>query len=103
MRPLNPCLAYATTGFITQGALYNRLIADVYQYHGVTLAKSDEPVLARMNRFIWTKLYPGFVYSFLREGFASGAGLVVGPLIRERIVKPAWPELEEKSPFLLRF
>eukprot|EP00906_Rhabdomonas_costata_P027338 RCo038839 len=97
---LNTMLAYGITGVPIQSVLYNRLISDIYHYHGASPPASKLSGLAAVKEFVAKKIAPGIVWTFIRECGATGGALVVGPEIRKELDKVAGTEYPAMNRFV---
>jgi len=84
-------LAWGLTNVPAQSAIYSMAIAKTYQHFGKLSPEGDG-----LREFVRLKIMPGIVWTFLREGFATGGGLTLGPKIQAQLdvatggVLPHW-------------
>lgn len=85
-KTINTLVSYGLTATILQCAAYNNLIMNTYAHFKVTKESGDDgevkfAPLAFWN-FLKANVIPGVEYSFVRECFATGLGLILGPHVR---------------------
>jgi hypothetical protein len=79
---VNSMLAYAITGVPAQSILYNLIIAGTYHHFGASKPCTETGIV----HFYKRNIAPGIVWTFLREGMATGGGLWLGPMLRARLI-----------------
>eukprot|EP01006_Ploeotia_vitrea_P023276 TRINITY_DN55716_c0_g2_i1.p1 TRINITY_DN55716_c0_g2~~TRINITY_DN55716_c0_g2_i1.p1 ORF type:complete len:270 (-),score=7.04 TRINITY_DN55716_c0_g2_i1:760-1569(-) len=79
-KALNTMVSYGATGSVLQTILYNRITSAVYRHYGVTRDSSSSFLTVIKKR-----IYPGFFWSFTRECCGAGGGLVLGPIIQNKL------------------
>lgn len=73
-------IAWGLTNVPAQSAIYSMAISGTYKHFG-----KSPPENGGLKEFIRLKIMPGVAWTFLREGFATGGGLVLGPKVKEQI------------------
>mmetsp|Transcript_153101 Transcript_153101/g.285280 ORF Transcript_153101/g.285280 Transcript_153101/m.285280 type:complete len:278 (-) Transcript_153101:282-1115(-) len=73
-------IAWGLTNVPAQSAIYSMAISGTYKHFG-----KSPPETGGLKEFIRLKVMPGVMWTFLREGFATGGGLVLGPKVKEQI------------------
>jgi len=73
-------LAWGVTNVPAQSAIYSMAIAKTYQHFGAA-----PPDAGGMREFVRLKILPGIFWTFIREGFATGGGLMLGPKVQARL------------------
>lgn len=74
----NP-VAWGVTNVPAQSVIYALAIADTYRHFGKSVGSTGGAA-----EFIRLRLLPGIWWTFLREGFATGGGLTIGPPLQRR-------------------
>jgi len=77
---LHAPVAWGVTNVPAQSAIYAMAIASTYQYHGKVA-----PDKGGIREFVRLKILPGIWWTFMREGFATGGGLMLGPKVQQQI------------------
>jgi hypothetical protein len=77
---INTPIAWGITNVPAQSAIYAMAIGQTYKHHNV-----PTPDKGGLAEFVRLKIMPGIWWTFLREGFATGGGMVVGPMIKDRL------------------
>ena len=62
-------------------AKYNLLISGVYKYFGRSAPTKDAGLVAFWRR----NIKPGLLWSFIRDCFSTGGGVVLGPVVASRL------------------
>lgn len=101
-RPMNLSLAYGAASVPLIAGKYNLLTADVYAFFGRKATESKVSAGEAALRFWRQKIQPGLLWSFLRDSFAVGGGIVLGPIVSSWISKQMGKEGEAPS-FVLKF
>ena len=94
-KSLNTVISYGLTATVMQCAAYNHAISETYKYY--KKGKNSEGQGGLIG-FLQSNVIPGVIFSFLRECFATGAGLVLGPVVRELLA----PLMGGVSPLLAK-
>lgn len=85
-KTVNTLVSYGLTATILQCAAYNNLIMNTYAHFKVTRKGEDggEVKFAPVAfwEFLKANVLPGVEFSFVRECFATGLGLILGPHVR---------------------
>jgi len=76
-RPLHAPVAWGVTNVPTQSTIYALATASTLNYLGAPV-----PSAPGLSGFVRTKIMPGIFWTFLREGFATGGGLALGPQVQ---------------------
>jgi hypothetical protein len=77
---LHAPIAWGVTNVPAQSSIYAMAIAETYKHNGVV-----PPSKGGLSEFVRLKIMPGIWWTFLREGFATGGGMVLGPVIKEKL------------------
>merc|ERR1711879_17455 len=77
---LNTPIAWGITNVPAQSAIYGMAIASTYKHYDVATGSNGG-----LAEFVRLKIMPGIVWTFLREGFATGGGMVFGPKVKEAL------------------
>mmetsp|Transcript_45545 Transcript_45545/g.99022 ORF Transcript_45545/g.99022 Transcript_45545/m.99022 type:complete len:282 (-) Transcript_45545:164-1009(-) len=81
-RPLHAPIAWGITNVPAQSTIYALATASTFQHLGAPV-----PQAPGLSGFVRTKILPGIFWTFLREGFATGGGLALGPQVQAGINK----------------
>ena len=73
-------VAWGLTNVPVQSAMYAMAINGTYKYYG-----KAPPEKGGVAEFFRLKIMPGIMWTFLREGFATGGGLTLGPVVQKQI------------------
>mmetsp|Transcript_5988 Transcript_5988/g.16083 ORF Transcript_5988/g.16083 Transcript_5988/m.16083 type:complete len:292 (+) Transcript_5988:74-949(+) len=88
-------VAWGLTNVPVQSAMYGMAISGTYKHYG-----KAPPTQGGVGEFIRLKVMPGIWWTFLREGFATGGGLTLGPVVQKQIDQATNNAL---SPFASKF
>mmetsp|Transcript_66807 Transcript_66807/g.206866 ORF Transcript_66807/g.206866 Transcript_66807/m.206866 type:complete len:302 (+) Transcript_66807:44-949(+) len=80
-KALHAPVAWGVTNVPAQSAIYALAIAGTYQHFG----KLPPGGSGGLREFVRLKIMPGILWTFLREGFATGGGLTIGPKVQEQL------------------
>ena len=85
--PLNLSLAYGTASVPLIAAKYNLIISGVYRYNGRSVSRQGTPTsyVNQLKNFWVRRIQPGLLWSFLRDSFSVGGGIVIGKTVSAKI------------------
>ena len=85
-KTVNTLISFGLTATILQCASYNNVIMNTYSHFKVTRITSDDGEVkfapVAFWNFLKANVFPGIEFSFVRECFATGLGLILGPHVR---------------------
>mmetsp|Transcript_98564 Transcript_98564/g.275330 ORF Transcript_98564/g.275330 Transcript_98564/m.275330 type:complete len:292 (-) Transcript_98564:402-1277(-) len=73
-------VAWGITNVPAQSAMYAMAINGTWKHFGMA-----PPLKGGIAEFVRLKIMPGILWTFLREGFATGGGLTLGPHVQKHI------------------
>lgn len=79
-KALHAPVAWGITNVPVQSAMYAMAINGTWKYCG-----KAPPLKGGIAEFVRLKIMPGIMWTFLREGFATGGGLTLGPHVQKQI------------------
>jgi len=79
-KALHAPVAWGLTNVPVQSAMYGMAIAGTYKFYD-----KAAPSTGGIGEFFRLKVFPGIWWTFLREGFATGGGLMLGPVVAKQI------------------
>jgi len=94
-KALHVPVAFGLTNVPVQSAMYGMSISGTWKYYD-----KAPPSAGGIREFFRLKVFPGIWWTFLREGFATGGGLVLGPVLQKQIDAATNNQL---SPFATKF
>lgn len=77
---LNTPVAWGLTNVPAQSMIYSLAISGTYKHYNMPV-----PPTGGVGEFVRMKLMPGLCWTFLRESFATGGGMVLAPHIKAKL------------------
>ena len=97
--PLHLSLAYGTASVPLIAAKYNMIVSAVYRYNGHPgpHQEGNAGYSKQLMRFWKRRIQPGLLWSFLRDSFSVGGGIVLGKEVSVKIKSTVVDSLDNQT------